>query len=166
MNQKENEKKQRELLRKFDKELFTYTGGIAWFIVSMFSFICLALQAIPVQELQKDSTYLWFSICMFTLWIPYCVLLPYINMTDALTPHQRNNRTYDKLKYLPVSKKQYRIVRMGYLFRYMWKLTAAGLVIQCACSLATIKYFDVWNVIYVVAVLFVLPLAAGWLMLF
>lgn len=165
MNQKENEKKQRELLRKFDKELFTYTGGIAWFPVSMFSFICLVLQSIPVQELQNDSANIWLPYCMFIIWISYCVLSPYVNMTEAFTPHQRQNKTYDKLKYIPVSKKQYRIVRMGYLFRYMWKLAVAGLVVQCTFSLAITKYLDVWNILYVAAILFVLPLVAGWLML-
>lgn len=167
MNQKESEKKQRELLRKFDKELYTYTGGgIAWFVNSVFCFISLLLQAIPVQELQNDNANIWLSYCMFIIWITYCVLLPYVNMTEPFTPYQRQNKTYDKLKYLPVSKKQYRIVRMGYLFRYMWKLTAAGLVVQCAFSLAIMKYLDVWNIIYVVAILFVLPLVFGWLMLF
>ena len=165
MNQKESEKKQRELLRKFDKELFTYTGGIAWLLVSMFSFICLILQTIPVQELQNNSANILLPYCMFIIWLPYCILSPYVNMTDAFTPHQRSNKTYDKLKYLPVSKKQYRIVRMGYLFRYMWKLTVAGLVVQCTFSLAVMKYLDVWNIIYVVAILFVLPLVTGWLML-
>lgn len=163
---KENKKKQRECVQKFDKELFTYTGQIAWFPVAIFSFICLVLQAIPVQELQNGSLNIWLSICIFSIWIPYFVVLPYVNMTDALTPYQRKNKTYDKLKYLPVSKKQYRIVRMRYLFRYLWKLTVAGLAVQCTFSLAVIKYLDVWNILYVVAILFALPLVIGWLMLF
>lgn len=163
---KENEKKQRERLQKFDKELFTYTGQIAWFPVAIFSFLCLVLQAIPVQELQNSRPNIWLSICLFSIWIPYFVVLPYVNMTDALTPYQRKNKTYDKLKYLPVSKKQYRIVRMGYVIRYIWKLTVAGLAVQCTFSLGVMKYLDVWNILYVVAILFALPLVIGWLMLF
>lgn len=165
MNQKENERKQRKLLREFDKELFTYTGQLAWFLSGMFSFICLVLQAIPVQELQNDNTNIWLSICMFIVWISFSVLSPYINMTEAFTPYQRRNKTYDKLKYLPVSRKQYRIVRMGYLFRYIWKLAAAGLAVQCIFAMAIVKYLDIWNIIYVAAIMFVLPLLAGWLML-
>ena len=165
MNHKENEKRQRELFRKFDKELFTYTGQITWFPAGIFSFICLVLQAIPVQELQNDSSNIWLCVCMFTIWIPYSVLLPYINMTEAFTPYQRRNRTYDKLKYLPVSRKQYRTVRMGYLFRYVWKLTVAGLAVQCTFAMAILKHLDIWNIIYVVAILFVFPLFLGWLML-
>ena len=99
------------------------------------------------------------------VWIPFSVLSPYINMTEPFTPYQRRNKTYDKLKYLPVSRKQYRIVRMGYLFRYIWKLAAAGLAVQCIFAMAIVKYFDIWNIIYVAAIMFVLPLLAGWLML-
>jgi len=165
MNQKENEMKQRELLREFDKELFTYTGQISWFLSGIFSFISLCLLAIPMQEVITGNENLWTTSCMCAIWIPYSVLLPYINMTDAFTPHQKHNRTYDKLKYLPVSKKQYRIVRMEYLFRYIWKLTIVGLVVQCSFTIITVGSVSVWNIVYVAAILFVLPLFCGWILL-
>jgi len=165
MNQKENEVKQRESLREFDKELFTYPGQIARFLACIFSFLSLILLAIPVQEILEDGKYILTSIIMFVIWTSYFILLPYINMTDAFTPHQKRNKTYDKLKYLPVSKKQYRIVRMEYLFRFVWKLTTAGLIVQCIFTMAITGCISVWNVVYVAAVLFVLPLLIGWLLL-
>lgn len=121
--------------------------------------------AIPVQEIFADDDNLWIFGCIFAIWIPYLVLLPYINMTDALSPTQRRNKTYDKLKFLPVSKKQYRIVRMGYLFRYLWKLTATGLVVQCVVAMILLGKISVWNILYVVAILFVLPFFCGWVIL-
>lgn len=165
MNQKESEKKQRELLRAFDQELFTYTGQIAWFIPGILSFILLILLAIPLQEFQNDDSTVILYICLFIILIPYFVLLPYTDTIDTLTPHQKRNKTYNKLKYLPVSKKQYKRVRMEYLFRFFWKFAIAGLAVQCIFALAVTKSFSLWNVLYIAAVSFVLPLISGWLML-
>ncbi|MDE6064092.1 MAG: hypothetical protein K2G20_05865, partial [Lachnospiraceae bacterium] len=49
-NRKEREKEERARIREFDKDLFSYTGQIAWFLSGLFSFILLILMVIPVQE--------------------------------------------------------------------------------------------------------------------
>lgn len=163
-DQKEREKEVRARIREFDKELFSYTGQIAWFLPGLFSFILVALMGIPVQEITRDSK---FGVIGFILaaWISYFVLQPYVNVTDSLTRQQKKSGTYRKLKYLPVSKKQYRRVRMAYLFRYLWKLALIGLVLQCVMAAVDGNSVTVWNILYAVGILLVCPLFLGWLCL-
>lgn len=118
----------------------------------------------PVQEVEQDGKSFFYIISIFSVIISYSVLLPYVNTTDAMSNRQRNSGTYDKLKYLPISKRQYRIVRMGYLFRYFWKFSLAGLLIQCTTSLLS-GNVGIKNILYVLIVLFVIPLTTGWLQL-
>lgn len=125
MKKNNNEIRQRELIKAFDKELFSYTGQVAWFVPALLSFFLLILMIIPYQEWAEEHNFLWFTI-YFPMLISYLVLLPYVNTTDALSPQQKKNRTYDKLKYLPISKKQYIFARMEYLFRYFSRLTIIG----------------------------------------
>lgn len=165
-NRKEREKEERARIREFDKELFSYTGQIAWFLPGLFSFILLVMVAIPVQELELNDKMLWMIDFMLAGWVSYFVLLPYVNVTDSLMPRQKKSGTYRKLKYLPVSKKQYRRVRMAYLFRFLWKLALIGLVMQCLGAAADLKSITVWNVLYAIGVLLVYPLFLGWLWLF
>ena len=47
------EKQQRNVIREFDKELFTYTGQVAWFMPGIISFLLICLMAIPFQEIGR-----------------------------------------------------------------------------------------------------------------
>lgn len=157
-------KEQRKRIREFDKELFSYTGQIAWFLPGIFTFLLMILMFIPVQELAKGDSiiYMWAAMC--AIWISIFVLQPYMFTTEPFAgAPQKIHRTYDKLKYLPVSKKQYNLVRLGYLFRYTWKLTVVGMFIQCLPAALIAGYMDIWNVLYVIAVLLFTPMLAGWL---
>lgn len=88
-NRKEREKEERARIREFDKELFSYTGQIAWFLPGLFSFILLVMVAIPVQELELNDKMLWMIDFMLAGWVSYFVLLPYVNVTDSLMPRQK-----------------------------------------------------------------------------
>lgn len=164
-NKREREKEERARIREFDRELFSYTGQIAWFLSGLFSFILLVLVAIPVQELGGDRMLVGMG-CIMGAWIAYFVLQPYVNVTDSLTPRQKRSETYRKLKYLPVSRKQYRRVREAYLFRYLWKLALIGGILQCVTAGAFMQSLTVWNVVYALCELLVWPLFVGWLLLF
>jgi len=163
MNQKEKQLQQRQQIREFDTELFSYTGQIAWFIPSIFSFIAFILASIPIQEIEKeDRIFLLFSFLLM-IWLSYFVLLPYLHTTDAFTPQKKQNRTYDKLKYLPVSKKQYNIVRMEHLFHYIWKFAVIALILQCIFSLLIVKNIGLLNILYIIGMFFLLPLLIGFM---
>lgn len=164
MKKNNNEIRQRELIKAFDKELFSYTGQVAWFVPALLSFFLLILMIIPYQEWAEEHNFLWFTI-YFPMLISYLVLLPYVNTTDALSPQQKKNRTYDKLKYLPISKKQYIFARMEYLFRYFSRLTIIGLILQCIFSLLIAKDLGIANILYVIITLFVTPMISGRLQL-
>lgn len=159
-------KAQRDRLREFDRELFSYTGQIAWLLPGLFSFLLLILMGIPVQEIEREDGALWWSVFMLVICNTFFVLQPYINITDTFERQSgRHNRTYDKLKYLPVSRRQYIAVRMGYLFRFTWKIALAGTVIQCIFAAVALGSVDFINVVYAAAALLLVPLAVGWLLL-
>lgn len=159
-----HEIQQKEKIKAFDKELFSYTGQVAWFVPALISFFQLIFMIVPYQEWAEEHDFLWFSIYLPML-ISYLVLLPYVNTTDALSPQQKKNKTYDKLKYLPISKKQYILARMEYLFRYFSRLTIIGLILQCIFSLLIAKDLGIANILYAIITLFVIPMTFGQLQL-
>ncbi len=166
MREKEKEVQQRERLKAFDRELFSYTGKVAWFLPGLFSFLLLGMMVIPIQEIMGEDWKLSLFSMIFSVWIAYMVLQPYVDTNDVWGgARQKKAGTYNKLRYLPVSRKQYRIVRMGYLFHYIWKLAAAGLFIQCAAALLITKSLGLVNVLYGMAILLVVPMLSGWLRL-
>lgn len=163
-DKRQNKKDQRKRIREFDKELFSYTGQIAWLLPGIFSFIAMILMFIPVQEMGSGDRFLYLQVPISTIWISIFILQPYLFTTEPFAgSRQKIRRTYNKLKYLPVSKKQYDLVRLGYLFRYTWKLTAVGMLIQCLSAVLLAGYMDIRNILYTTAVLFVTPMLAGWL---
>lgn len=163
MSKKQTEaRKQRELIRAFDKELFSYTGQVAWFLPGIFSVILLCLTAIPVQKINREDTVMLFVMINMIIWLSYTILLPYVDVSDGTDTQKKRRRTYDLLKYLPVSKAQYRRVRMEYLFRYLWKLTLIGLVLQCGFAFLSVKRIDIINIVYAIIMLFVIPMVSGW----
>ena len=124
----------------------------------------MGLMCIPVQEIRSEDNYLGVMAFMVCVLLPYFILLPYINITDAFErPKNNRNMTYDKLKYLPVSRKQYILVRMGYLFRYMWKLALAGGAVQCIFAIGEMGRVELVNIAYAAGVLLLMPLAVGWI---
>ncbi len=164
MDNKDRARREREKIREFDKELFRYTGQVAWFLPGLFSFIVLVMTGIPLQAVITDRGMAATCVIMVT-WVTYFVLQPYINVTDSLMQRQKKSGTWSRLKFLPVSKGAYRMVREGYLFRYLWKLALAGCIIQCAMTALDGGTVTVWNFLYVVCMLLVYPLCMGWLLL-
>ena len=163
---REEQAGQRRRLREFDKELFSYTGQLAWFLSGLFAFAVLGLMCIPVQEAGSGDSYPGIVEFLSGIWISWSVLHPYVNVTDTFErPKNNRSRTYDKLKYLPVSRKQYISVRMGYLFRYLWKLTLAGGAVQCIFAAADLGRVEPVNVAYAISVLLLIPMASGWIQL-
>lgn len=128
---------QREKIKEFDKELFSATGQVAWFAPGIFSFLLLILFAIPIQEISGESRYMIAIGASWAFWIAYLVLLPYETVTNKV--QTKKNKTFGRLKYLPVSAKQYRTVRMGYLFRFVKRLALIGLVLQCTAAFLVLK---------------------------
>lgn len=162
VRQKEMEKQQRNTIREFDKELFTYTGQIAWFLPAIFSFLLVCLMAVPLQEIGPGDYIIWINVCAFSIWLSYFVLLPYLYTTDTFSPRKTTGVTYNKLRYLPVSRKQYNRVRLGYVFRFVWKLALISLMVQCLSAFSTTGTITVWNVLYGGGIPFAVPLASSW----
>lgn len=162
-NRKQQDKRERELLRAFDKELFSYTGQIAWLLPGIFSFCALIMAAIPVSEFEKgDPVVFWGSLYIASV-LASVVLMPYIWSNDSFTRrNSKRDRTYNMLRYLPLARKNYIYVRMGYLFRFLWKLTAASFLIQGIVAIA-IKEFHIENFLYVIFSFLMIPLLVGWL---
>jgi hypothetical protein len=161
MKLSEQDRKMQELLREFDKELFKYTGQIPWLVSGIFSLIALALGAIPVDECNFSTLIIMVYI---TVMLVVFILFPYEACNDFGTNKKKTDNVYNKLKYIPLGRKNYIHVRMGYLFRYLWKLCAIELVIHIIISLAS-RSFNIVDYLYVVGFMFVIPLALGFVKL-
>jgi hypothetical protein len=158
MHFSEQDRKQQELLKELDKELFTYTGQIPWLLPGIFSFISIVLGAIPINEdLKLSILEMVYMMCMLVL----SVLSPYMACNEFGLKKKKTDVIYNKIKYIPVSRKNFIYVRMEYLFKYLWKLCAIELFIHIIISIAG-RVYTVNDYLYVVFFMFVFPMALGW----
>ena len=125
----EMDKKQQELLKHFDKEMFTYTGQVAWLLPGIFSFISLILACIPFSTYGELDILMVYPLAV-NAFIADFVLMPYEWCTESFTPRKKMDQVSLIFEYIPISKKNYKRVRMEYLFQFFWKLTVIALVLQ------------------------------------
>lgn len=160
MDYKDIEERQCSVLREFDKKLYEYTGKMATIRNIVVIAMVIMFMWFPIQILMEDD----FKIVIFYQIIWGCItahlfLDNYVNATESMSAVKRGkvSDVYEKLKYVPISRKQYKSVRMGYLNNYLLKITTVGLVIQCGISIIS-GDFGIINVLYTIGVLYILPM--------
>lgn len=158
-------KQQKECLENFDKQLFTYTGQVAWFLPALFAFFGIGLGAIPFSSYDNTDissiAYMIYVSCAMT----YYVLHPYLWCNGFGDKKQsKSDSIFGILKTLPVSKEVFVVTRMKYLFRYIWKVTAIVMMIQVVISLIS-KNFFVGNYLFVLLVFMGIPSVFGYMVL-
>lgn len=165
MNQNNDAKCQRKNIKAFQKELFSYTGQIAWFLPGFFSFVLLIFAMIPMQVMFEQPDYGVFCIMLVMLcYLAFLVLSPYVNVTDSLERRQKNSATWGKLKNLPVSRRQYVRVLLMRLVSFFWKLTLIAMILQFVCADPLFEIRPGFlNFLYIAGAYFVVPVAWGWL---
>lgn len=158
MRLNDNNKEQKRKIMEFDSELFTYTGVVAWFLPGLFSFCAIGLGCVPYSCYEKGESVPYFLIYL-TAMISYFVLMPYQWTCDSQHRNADDN-TYKILRYMPVTIRNYIVVRMKYVFRYFWKLTALMTGIQIIISIVS-KSFAIENYLYVILCFIIIPMVTA-----
>ena len=153
-----SELKQRELIRSFDREHLSYTGQVPWALPGLFSFMGGIISCLPWNR-EDFFGILNFSL-LISVWIPYFLLLPYQETAYRNQPMEKKQKIYQVLQYLPVSVKQIRIVRIQYIWNYLWKFSLVMVLLQTISSCIFARFSFV-NILWVASFSLVLPMGMG-----
>lgn len=156
MRERGNNIKQK--IMEFDSELFTYTGVLAWFLPGLFSFLAIILGSVPYSSYEKGES-VQYILIYFTAMISYFVLMPY-QWASGFEHKDADDNIYKILGYMPVPARDYILVRMKYVFRYFWKLTAVMTAIQIIISVVS-KSFAIENYLFVILCFMIIPMISG-----
>lgn len=116
-------------IKAFDEEIakmYDYEGMMSKILYVMFAFFASVCMIFPFGGAKEDRIMAWMAFCLANM-----------SVFQYLQPFMVVGKTsiYEKLKWLPVSKKEIREVRMGYLNKYCLKLFVIGVGLQQAASL-------------------------------
>ena len=88
--------------------------------------------------------------------------LTWMNSYTGIKEESGTVKLYQKLRYLPVSWEEYSKSRRRYLWRATWKMTALCMAGQLLMCLIAKEYqFGVWNVIYILVSVGIIPWMAA-----
>lgn len=124
------DKRQLEKLKTFDRTLKESTGQLAWFLYGMFAIYTLMMGYLFLYDAGTDNHLLVISYLCAEAWMVTFFLAPYRWGNETFSRRVPRSDSVSKiLRYVPVSEKNYIRVRMGYLWKFMWKFAIAALVI-------------------------------------
>ena len=158
---KELARKQRELIRSFDRDRFTYTGEIPWLAAGIIAFFGLLFCIVPME--QESEMLGVHAICSGLM--AFSILYPYLWANYQNQPQPKNCKVSEILQYLPVSVQQIRQVRIEYLWKFLWKYSLAALGVQIFSS-CVLQCLSVRTILYVVLSALVLPMTIGVLLVY
>lgn len=149
---KEKQKEMRACIKSFDKEFISDEGkisqGLAYFLMTIVAFIMF----VP-YEFGKDDQMLLVSTGMFSLCVPLLYMMPY----HIFRNNKMQYRVYEKMRYLPVRMHEIRMVRVGYLLRFLRIYVLAALAAQSIGAAHHYHRVPLENILYVLAVVGIFP---------
>lgn len=143
MEKKLYDKKQQQLLDTFFKEFFTWSASNVgmWIAAGILIFMHSIFMVIPYQSMKDFDSNSLYTVCILGyLWY----LLPYSQFTEQ----KKNQSVYEKIKYLPISLKQFRIFRLRKLLRFCLQLLAVFMVGQLFFSFVVYHEITLANIYY------------------
>lgn len=151
----EENKRMRERIRSFDKEMLSYqaNGLPPEWGKGLWGFLSVFMMVFPMQySLDGITSILMFQI-MWGMYAPFSYLAIYNNIRE----NRKSVSVYQKIKYLPVDIRQLRLVRIGYLFDFLKKTLTISVILQVLSTLLFYRTCSVWNIVYVFTVNGILP---------
>ena len=156
-------------VRKFYKELLSWqTDAIgAWIGTGFLVLLMLIGCAIPAQEMlsrvgEDVEELSWMIVLMFGPLAGFLYLRPYTSITEMVyTNDAKNVRIIDKLKYLPISLKEIRKMKVIYLLKFYTKIAPFCMGLQVLTSLYSYHEITWKNVLYIFVMAFVWPVVAN-----
>lgn len=148
----------RERIEKYYDELIAQgSAGFPPEIMAYLSiFISLCFSIVPAQEFVAGEQS-WGSIYCFVG--PHTVWIIYYMRKYLIVTYERNRTEIvgEKLRYMPIGRKENRRYLFGKLIAFLKKPTIAGLIMQLGVTLITYHSISIWNIIYVLVVTFIIP---------
>ena len=109
----------------------------------------------------------WVMVLMFGPLAGLLYLRPYTSATEMVyTNNAKNVRIIDKLKYLPISLKEIRKMKVIYLLKFYAKIAPFCMVLQILTSLYSYNEITWKNVLYIFVMAFAWPVVANLPMIF
>lgn len=152
----------RERIEKYYDELIAQDiVGFPPDIMAYYSIIIsICFLVIPVQEFFAGEQS-WGIICCFVG--PNALGIEYYMRKYLIVTYERNRTEIvgEKLRYMPIGRKENRRYLFGKLIAFLKKPTIAGLIMQLGVTLITYHSISIWNIIYVHVVTFIIPFVLG-----
>lgn len=150
---------ERELIREFDRKLQQCTSKgmepVTKFCIILFEVFVTLIMLIPYEKGDVQV----YVLCGLVLapWPVQMHLAPYLHVTE-------NGKTcsiYEKLRYLPVDRKELWRVRMEYLLRFLRIPFLCGMLAQLLGCLLAGQGITIGNIVYPFLVTGAYPLLIG-----
>lgn len=156
------ENKQRELLMELDENIARNSRPISLLVAGLLAFCGMIGFCIPMQSFTNDD-FGFFYFLLIIIWIPKVLLFPYrvVNQPGNTLGNREPLAMMKVLQNIPVDKKQIFIVRMYYVWKYVWKWSALTTGLQCLFSVCGYHEIGWKNLVVPLAATFVLPMALG-----
>lgn len=130
-------------------------AAMSQILTYLFLFICMIMAFCPAQVWrQEGDTAIGYTIS----WLSVFAAWAYMNKYTLVTSNRVNESIIDKLVFMPIDYKAYKKYLFHVLMRYLFRVTAVGLVIQILVTLLVYHQLSIWNFIYILGPMFVLPL--------
>ncbi len=126
-------------------------------ILYMFLFVCMIVAFIPAQVLMEEGDSIGSIANSISLL--FCIASwVYMSRYQLVSDHSVTEKVINKLIYMPLRHNMYRKYLFRILIKYLLKVTTVGLVIQIVTAFVAFRQLSVWNILYIICPMFVVPL--------
>ncbi len=158
---------QREKIEKYYDTLIAQgSAGLSSDIIT-YLLLCIVMMIlfIPVQTFFEEENRgpLFAVVWCFTM-LGTMAITFYMQKYHTVTYEKnRTEAVGEKLRYMPIDRKENRRYLFGKLIAFLKKITIIGLVEQLGVTLIAYHTISLWNVFYILVLTFVIPLLlCGW----
>lgn len=122
--------------------------------------IGMALFFVPVQEMivEGETRTLLIIVWSATLLINMAITFYMSKYSDARYENNKTESVAKVLFYMPIDHKEKRKFLFGKLFKILLRITIIGLIMQLGIALIVYHTISIWNVVYIVAITFAVPM--------
>lgn len=156
-------------VRKFYKDFQGWKMDIigTWIGAGFLVLLMVIGCAVPAQEMFSIATgeadmLMWMMVLMFGPLAGFLYLRPYTSVTEMVyTNSPKNVRIIDKLKYLPISLKEIRKMKLIYLLKFYAKIAPFCMGLQILTSLYSYGEITWKNVLFILIMAFAWPVVVN-----
>lgn len=152
-------------VRKFYKDFLKLRGEVwvQWLGAGFSAVLYVIFSTIPGRELLIENTDEEIRVFVLLWMLILAPLAGFFYLLPYSTLRGRNGgiKLADRLKYLPIDLKEICRMKVAYIVKFYARILPICLVLQQLTTYASYKYFSWWNVLYILVVAFVWPVAVN-----